>query len=272
MGIPAVLRKTSLITATSVAIATNLIVSWSASAQTTGFVKNNGQFPPIGENGFVEIGDAGQLLSNPQIISGGPATLDFISGEIDSPIDVDLFKISLTGTTPFSAGLYSFSPGYSLLADFQLFLFDSNGKGVIANDDTPLTPGATYPEKTFDNVSALPRLLPTLLPAGDYFLGISWFKNDPVSNEGLIFPDQPFQAVVGPTGPGGNSPLSNWTGENTTGGNSYLISLSGVKPVAIEKSVPESSSTLGIVMLAALGGYSALTRKQKSLAIRNNIQ
>lgn len=271
MSVSTIVRTARIITATSVAVATTVIVSLSASAQSTGFVRNEGQFPNVGNNGFVEIGDAGQSLSDAQIISlKEPEILDFISGEIDnSSNDVDLFKISLTGKTPFSAQLYSFSPSYALLVDVQLFLFDANGLGVIANDDNSQTPGAVYPTKTLDGVSAIPKLPSTLLPAGDYFLGISGFDNDPVSTNGLIFPNEPFQAVVGPTGAGGGAPLSGWTG-NSSEGAFYVIQLTGVQTVRDTQSVPESSSELGLLILGAFGIYSVLRSQQKSLSIIDN--
>lgn len=269
MGVADLLHEVSSITASSVAVAAAALFGLSASVQAAecppGFVSNDGSFPPVGENGFVEIGDAGQLLPDAQVIAQCPVTLDFISGEFSSNTDIDLFKISLTGTTPFSARIYSFSPGYALSTDTQLFLFDSNGIGVVANDDTSLTPGAVYPTKTFEEVSAISTIGATALPAGDYFLGISWFDNDPLSDEGLIFPNEPFQAVVGSTGPGGELPLSSWTANNTGGFGSYLIQLSGVQPVAAATTaVPEPSSALGVLVLGALGAGTVLRRKQHS--------
>jgi hypothetical protein len=44
-------------------------------------------------------------------------------------------------------------------------------------------------------------------------IGISNFDHDPVSAGGLIFPSEPFSQMVGPSGPGGASPITGWTGE-----------------------------------------------------------
>ena len=129
----------------------------------------------------------------------GSGALDAITGTVTSPSDADMYRICLTGGGTFSASL-GLPDGFQGF-DAQLYLFDSSGNGVYANDDNGRILG--------------PSLLPAghpLTPAdpGTYYLAISAFDNDPVSVGGEIFPDT-FTAVAGPTGPGGGSSITDWT-------------------------------------------------------------
>ena len=157
-----------------------------------------------------EVGDAGDLPATAQDVTGtGP--LDSISGTIEPASDKDVYRICLTGGQTFSATTVG-----GATIDTQLFLFDSAGLGVYANDDTQ------------DGV--LQSTLPSggLSPSepGVYYLAISTWNYDPVSSEGLIFPDEPITAVVGPTGPGGGVPISGWQGDPGDPG-PYTITLTG---------------------------------------------
>src|SRR5690606_10999297 len=99
-----------------------------------------------------------------------------------------------------------------------------------------------------------------ILPAGDYYLAISEINDDPVSNGGLIFPDDNFLGIVGPTGPGGALPIIGWTNQGGNGFN-YTIALenaTGIPSTGGGVSTPDESSTLillslGMLTLAALG-------------------
>lgn len=225
-----------------------------------------------------ENGDAGQTLDTAQNILSGTATLNSISGRISSVTDADLFRFFIQEPAAFSAttvgGTVSDSDN-PLVASFdtQLFLFDANGFGVEENDDD------------FSNGTA-----ESTLPAGNpfsptspgiYLLGISSFNNDSLSAGGVIFDDpspkvlgprgpivggrpqftqQPARAV-GPTGPGGGAPLTNFNGDgNDIGSNtgSYEISLTGAT------AVPEPSSILGLLTFGVIGAGAMLKRKWKS--------
>lgn len=105
-----------------------------------------------------ELGDAGQLLSDAQVIPSGTTTLDTINGQISSNNDVDLFKITLAG------GAFSATTGENAVFDTQLFLFDEDGTLIAENDDS-------------NNLQS--TLSESSLDAGTYFLGISSFNNDP---------------------------------------------------------------------------------------------
>ena len=96
-----------------------------------------------------EFADAGQLLSNAQVIPSGSATLNSISGTLSSDNDVDLFRITL-GDAPFFATTVGGAD-----FDTQLFLF--NESGVLVDEMTISAPQAP----------------------GNYFLAISSFNNDP---------------------------------------------------------------------------------------------
>lgn len=161
---------------------------------------------------ITENGDAGQTLDTAQQIPSGAATLDSIVGTISSPQEADLFSFFIHDPAAFSATAVG---GVSdVFLDPQLFLFNSNGNGVYANDDgTEGSLASTLPAGN--------QFSPT--QPGVYFLGISDFDNDPVSAGGEIFPEGATDAefntlVVGPTGPGGGSPLTNFDGNGLGSG------------------------------------------------------
>ena len=123
---------------------------------------------------MTESGDAGSLPASAQTTTGA---VDLILRRLSDPADEDVYKICLQGNTSFSADTER-----SELFDSQLFLFDSAGRGVYANDDVV--------ENEFETSSR------ARLPAGDpltpsaggvYYLAISAFDSDPVSVGGEIF-------------------------------------------------------------------------------------
>jgi hypothetical protein len=179
---------------------------------------------------YAEIGDAGQTLGTAQIAATGvPGPLTDITGFLE-PGGADLFRIFLTGGKTFSAT--TTQPASANFFDMQLFLFDSAGLGVYANDDDPSSP----PQST------LPSGI-TFTPAasGTYYLAISGTGFMPVSAGGFIFPvsggllDQTggILNAVGPSGPGGGSPLTGWSSVSSETGN-YDIALTGVQSFAPE--------------------------------------
>lgn len=198
---------------------------------------------------FTEMGDAGETLSTAEVIRGSQP-LDSISGALPGNADqgtfpgsADLFKLSLTGGGTFSATTVG---GASF--DTQLFLFNSKGIGIYGNDNASLT--------LENNQSTLPKGDFSPTKSGLYYLAISGFNYDPVSDQGEIFPNPglPFSQVFGPTGPGGGSPLSGFAGPGFSGG-SYTIALTGAK------AVPEPSSVMGTA-LGALSVVWILKRKR----------
>lgn len=83
-----------------------------------------------------EIGDAGQLLPDAQVI---PSGTDSITGTISSNNDVDLFQITL------GSGTFSATTVGGAAFNTQLFLFDENGFLVAQNDDSNGTLQSTLP-------------------------------------------------------------------------------------------------------------------------------
>ncbi|MEO0986125.1 MAG: hypothetical protein AAFY20_11315 [Cyanobacteria bacterium J06639_14] len=213
---------------------------------------------------FTEGKDAGERLSDAvSILSEQSMPLESISGSLAG--NADLFQIFLTGGQQFSATTLNpdsligipiddtiGSPN-DLLGDPQLFLFDAAGNGIYANDDSSFSAQATLPSFSFSPVES-----------GLYFLGISSFDLDPVSAGGEIFPDEPADGVVGPTGPGGGAPLIGFAGSSSSMGN-YTITLTGAQTIAAPAAVPEPTSILGVWVLGALGIAARINRATVNL-------
>jgi len=179
---------------------------------------------------YNEVQDAGELLTSAQTIGTG---VDTISGSLND--DADMFKLYLTAGT-FIAQVFNSD------FDSQLFLFDSAGMGIIANDDN----GTLY---------APSRIETTLTQDGIYFLAISAWDYDPISAGGEEIFDDAYTVLAGPTGPGGSDPLSDWQGF-LSGNGDYDIRLS---PTA-SSPVPEPAT----IFLFGLGllGLAKVNRKK----------
>jgi hypothetical protein len=156
-----------------------------------------------------EVDDAGDLPLTAQ--EPGPAgPLTSIEGAISSSGDRDMYKVCLNG-----GGTFSATTVRGANFDTQLFLFDSQGLGVYANDDT----------------GGLQSLLPAdhlLTPqaAGVYYLAITPFNWDPQSDTGPIFPTG---NVVGPTDSDGALPITAWSADDQLPGGGYTIVLNGTR-------------------------------------------
>ena len=178
---------------------------------------------------WAEDDDAGELLSTAQVVWGsGP--LEGIIGEYGDE-DADMYQIYISDAAGFSA--YAFAGVADAPDDPALFLFNATGMGVYANDDHPDEwPNSYLPPGHTDS----PEF------AGLYYLAISGYNRDPNSAGGLIFPSsQPWSDVHGPTGPGGGSPITYWSGEADP--STYTITLTGAQCVPAP----------GAILLAILG-------------------
>jgi len=168
---------------------------------------------------WTESGDAGDLPGTAQATVGSGA-LDAIEGSILDEADQDMFLVLIEDPEAFSASTNNAGTNLELDNDTQLFLFDAQGFGVLANDDDPddfLTFLSTTPAGSLNG------------PAGTYLLAVSIFDNDPISVGGEIFPDEPADDVVGPTGPGGVGPVSAWDVDPVPPDSGpYRIELTGV--------------------------------------------
>jgi hypothetical protein len=140
-----------------------------------------------------------------------------IVGNLDFPLGVDMFRISITNFANFSAVTMGVAFG---VPDTELFLFNASGLGVFANDDATAS----------NTLSCLPSVgggnpCSSSRPAGvgptsngTYYLAITRSENDPLSVAGDIFNILNSTDVVGPdTTMGGGSPITGWDGDVFTG-------------------------------------------------------
>ena len=182
---------------------------------------------------FTESSDAGKTLAAATSIFTDQMTpLTTISGSLSG--DADLFQIFLTGGQTFSATTNSARTAeipvnqalgipIDVVLDPKIFLFDEQGNGVYASDDsfgsaqsTLLSgPGGFSPEAS-----------------GLYYLGISGTGYEAVSSAGQIFPSEPFDQIMGPTGPGGALPFTMFAGDTSESSGEYNISITGAQTIA----------------------------------------
>mgnify|MGYP003572439659 FL=1 len=177
--------------------------------------------PAMGQT-WVENPDAGDLPPTAQFLECAGAVTS-ITGALDSPNGdyIDMYLITVVDPTLFSATTVN---GTTL--DTRLWLFDLNGFGITANDDS----GSLQSTLTAVNMPAV----------GDqFYLAIGCFSNDAQDPNGLDMWDFiPFSEEVPPDGPGAAGPLAGWSNGTTCAGD-YEIFLTGVTcsgPVAIEDS------------------------------------
>ena len=187
--------------------------------------------------------DAGQSLSTAQNLTSQTGQLvTGITGTLSSDNDVDLYRVYLPGNQTFSATTVDNSN-----ADTRLFLFKANGQGVYFNDDVD---SDTYQSTLPDGHPLTPQT------AGNYYLAITSYANDPVSEDGIIFGSGSFTDVLGPTGTGGSQPLSGWSNDGDDSG-SYFISIT-------------DSSTTPAVISGGTGGN--INISTESLSISNGAE
>jgi hypothetical protein len=156
-----------------------------------------------------EDGDAGDLPATAQDLTG--AGVDAINGTVADGSDVDMYRVCVDGAS------FSVSSVGGTSVDTQLFLFDSSGRGVYANDDlTDLVVQSLLPA----GHALTPRA------PGEYFLAVGAYNLDPLGADEPIF--DPGIGVVGPTGPGGGEPVSGWGGRSG-GSGPYTLTLTGAQ-------------------------------------------
>lgn len=133
---------------------------------------------PASATAYIEVGDAGQSLSDAALLPGGT---DRIRGQ--ASFDADLFRFEWGGGDFY---VNSADSRLTVQDDYQLFLFDGLGFGIQGNDD-----GIEYAGPAYLQVAAL--------ASGTYYLGISYYDLDPVDESGrLIFESSPFEPLYGP--------------------------------------------------------------------------
>jgi hypothetical protein len=162
-----------------------------------------------GPDTYLEAGNAGELLTDFQVIRGGSGPLNRIQGTVNANTDADMYQIEICDAASFSATTVGHA-GF----DTQLFLFRPNGTGVTSDDDS---------QGVFQST-----LTSQFIPAnGTYLFAISSYNRDPFDvNNQLIWISTPYEVERQPDGPGAANPVHHWTGGGANGG--YVIVLTGV--------------------------------------------
>jgi hypothetical protein len=173
---------------------------------------------------WIEDGDAGSTIGGAQDTTSVGA-LQTIGGTLGGIDQEDVYKLVILDSddiaSPVDFGLtFTGDPIFNP----SLWLFDSEGFGVLGNDDDPILggPGARLLTPSTDGVTLL-------LPPGTYFLAVTESGNVPLSfrtgaglGEGTfeeIFSFESSTEVSGPDGLGADNPLAGWLGGNGSDGN-----------------------------------------------------
>ena len=174
-----------------------------------------------------EVGDAGDLPATSQDLGAGAVTT--IWGSFTNAMDADVYRFCLADGDSFSAS----TVGATTL-DTQMFLLNSQGYGIYANDDAGGSRGSLLP--------AHHRFSPSV--GGEYYLAISSYNRDPQSSQGEIFQDNFSRmfypdAVLDPNGFGAAQPIDGWAGRAPGGPGAYRVTLTGtVKCVPPDTTAP----------------------------------
>jgi hypothetical protein len=156
----------------------------------------------------IAVDETGSLPATAVTTGANPITGSLSAG------DVDMYRIHICDPANFSAAVSA-----ATISDTQLFLFRLDGTGVAMNDD--------YPAGSY-NTSTLTGAVVQSITAGDYYLAISSYDNDPVdSAAAALWLDTPYNTVRAPDGAGAANALASWDGAGTNTG-TYTINLTGV--------------------------------------------
>jgi Bacterial pre-peptidase C-terminal domain len=179
---------------------------------------------------------AGDTLSTATALAPFDPGNNTVNGRLQANANADLFKFVVSTAGTFDAQTFIRTGTGINLGNPQLFLFDSLGKGIIANDNISATNSQSK--------------ITQLLNAGTYYLGISSFDRDPNSGGTLIFDNNGNVANSGA--------LSGWSNVNNLGiaGGRY-----GIKLSFEAAKVPSPALLPG---LAALGFGAIRKRKAKA--------
>ena len=164
---------------------------------------------------FESSDDAGSLLETAQEIdsTGDNESSYQIAGNLSDENDVDVYRVFLEENSLFSATTINDITS-RLETDTRLFLFNADGKGLYFNDDL----NSEEYQSIIENVE---------LAAGEYYLAITNFANEPVSELGEIFDDRSsYIELLGPNDIGGAAPLQGWT--EGQGSGPYVIDVDGI--------------------------------------------
>ena len=168
-------------------------------------------------------------------ISGNLSATGFASGDFQ-----DMYLVRIVDPGGFSATVDA-----TTSFNTQLWLFDVNELGLLANDDTT----------TETRLSAIPVTgandgTGAVVPiCGLYYIAISGSGSDPVSATGVIFDQVTTTEVSGPDGFGASSPITGWATQGDTG--PYAILLTGTEFVACHADF-DGDDAVGFVDLTRL--------------------
>ncbi|MCS7301727.1 MAG: DVUA0089 family protein, partial [Fimbriimonadales bacterium] len=174
-----------------------------------------------------EQGDAGDLPETAQATGTDTTTqLGAIRGVLGAN-DVDMYVIYIANPQAFVATTVNNNTTF----DTQLWLFDSEGKGVAFNDDVA---GDTSRRSRIDNSSGLL----TNRTAGIYYIAVSRYNRAAIGcTDRLIWTATPFTGVRAPNGPDAASRVSGWLGNTSAAGN-YEITLTGAFTAPAQSNIP----------------------------------
>lgn len=188
---------------------------------------------------LAEVGDAGDVPATAQSSAGVEpfgTPLDAITGTVANSSDQDMFEIYISDPSAFSA---TTTNAQTAIEDTMLYLFDENGLGVLANDDTSGT--------EFTSTLAAGSLTGS---AGVYYIAVSLLFNSPLSATGDIFDVTELEATtdtISANGAGAGDPINGWDVFAFTDPGAYQINLTGTT------FVPEPSAA--VLLGLGLAGF-----------------
>ena len=200
-------------------------------------------------------------------VTVGAGILKGIAGTLTTSVNsqqVDMYKIQITDPTAFSAIVSgsTLDGSSSELSDSELYLFDQNGNGLLANDDIGGSPYNLY--------SAFPAGSAANLAPGVYFIAVTNYKTFAYNQfNNLIFNTTADPtAVVGPNPNRTDVAVASWNvspDRSDIGG--YLVSLTGAEyadelPGPTNATPEPASLTLGA--LGALGLAAGYWRRRRT--------
>lgn len=215
-------------------------------------------------------GDAGDLPSTAQVVSGNPnQPLTRITGSIATGGDADMYAILITDPANFYA-LTGTSEETTF--DSKLTLYDFQGRPLWFNEDSAVG--------SFDNrtIGTVQSIIAAGLPAGTYrssdtpntpgsttwslpgsglyYLAISHWHRNPrnAAGQALWYETSPWTPIYAPFAARANDPIASWGGSSSTTG-TYTIWLRGAN------FVPEPASM--VALGAGLVGLLGLRRRKK---------
>ena len=182
-------------------------------------------------------GDAGHFLGTAQVLNGVGAVTS-ITGTMPGPYDVDMYRISITNASTFSA---SSTAGLTYGGPL-MYLFDLAGNGISGYKDATNTTGALISD-TF------------VVSPGVYNLALSGFSSPITVNDLDIWnPAGAANTERAPDGVDAGNPLDDWGPSIVpVSFDSYTITLTGAGHV------PEPAS----MAILALGGMGILRKRKR---------